>query len=198
MRSGSASERGHAGGICCERKRRNCQKTLRFRWKTYKGEEVEQDLKKALEYLEKIAREDRNAAYLAGRICMTEAERNTDKAIQYFRMASENGNDFAEYQLGKIYLFGMGVKRDKEFALCYLRSSAEKGNVYAAKLIEYADEKEAEKKTYAATGALWLLHDMARMMVQRIEPGGRLDFAADKKLRKKIEEKKQAHGLKQD
>lgn len=164
----------------------------------YKGEEIEQDLKKALEYLEKIARKDHNAAYLAGKICITEAERNTDKAIQYFRMAAENGNDFAEYRLGKIYLFGTGVKRDKELALCYLRSSAEKGNVYAAKLIEYADEKEAGKKTYAAIGALWLLHDMARMMVQKIDPGGRLCFAADKKLRKKIEEKKQAQGLKQD
>ena len=164
----------------------------------YKGEEVEQDLKKALEYLEKIAREDPNAAYLAGKICMTEAERNTDKAIHYFGMAAENGNDFAEYRLGKIYLFGTGVKRDKKLALCYLRSSAEKGNVYAAKLIEYADGKEAEKRTYSAIGALWLLHDIARMMVQRIDPGGRLCFAADKKLRKKIEEKKQAQGLKQD
>ena len=164
----------------------------------YKGEDVEQDLKKALKYLEKIAREDPNAAYLAGKICITEAERNTDKAIQYFRMAAENGNDFAEYQLGKIYLYGASVKRDKELALCYLQSSAAKGNIYAAKLIEYADEKEAEKKTYAVIGALWLLHDIAKTMVQRIEPGGRLHFAADKKLRKKIEEKKQAQGLKQD
>ena len=70
--------------------------------------------------------------------------------------------------------------------------------MYAAKLIEYADEKEAEKKMYAAIGALWLLHDIAKTMVQRIEHSGKLHFSADKKLRRKIEEKKQAQGLKQD
>mgnify|MGYP001624079183 FL=1 len=140
--------------------------------------------------------EEKKTSYHAGKIFLHEG--NVEEAMKCFEVAAENGNDFAEYQLGRIYVFGTGVERDKELALCYLRSSADKGNVYAAKLIEYADEKEAEKKTYAAIGALWLLHDMARMMVQRIEPGGRLDFAADKKLRKKIEEKKQAQGLKQD
>lgn len=125
-------------------------------------------------------------------------EGNVEEAMKCFEVAAEEGNDFAEYQLGKIYLFGTGVKRDKELALCYLQSSAEKGNVYAAKLIEYADEKEAEKKTYAAIGALWLLHDIAKTMMQKIDQGGRLHFAADKKLRRKIEEKRQAQGLKQD
>lgn len=136
------------------------------------------------------------ASYRAGKICLQEG--NVEKAIKYFEVAAEEGNDFAQYQLGRIYLFGTGVKRDKELALSYLRSSSDKGNVYAAKLIEYADEKEAEKKTYAEIGALWLLHDIARMMVQRIDPDGKLHFAADKKLRRKIEEKKQAQGLKQD
>lgn len=151
---------------------------------------IKQDKKKSSDS------EEKKTSYHAGKLFLQEG--NVEEAMKCFEVAAEEGNDFAEYQLGKIYLFGTGVKRDKELSLCYLRSSAEKGNVYAAKLIEYADEKEAEKKTYAAIGALWLLHDIARMMVQRIEPGGRLHFAADKKLRKKIEEKKQAQGLKQD
>lgn len=152
--------------------------------------EIKQDKKKISDS------EKTNTAYYAGKFFLQEG--NIEKAMKCFEVAAENGNGFAEFQLGRIYLFGTGGKRDKELALCYLRSSAEKGNVYAAKLIEYADEKEAEKKTYAAVGALWLLHDIARMMVQRIDQSGRLHFAADKKLRKKIEEKKQAQGLKQD
>lgn len=140
--------------------------------------------------------EKTKASYRAGKICLQEG--NVEKAIKYFEVAAEEGNDFAEYQLGKIYLFGMGVKIDKELAHCYLRCSAEKGNVYATKLIEYTDEKEAEKKTYAAIEALWLLHDIAKTMLQRIDQGSKLHFAADKKLRRKIEEKKQAQGLKQD
>lgn len=71
----------------------------------YNGEIVEQDLKEALRYLEIAAGENPHAAYLAGKICLTEEEKNIKKALRYFRIAAADGNGYAEYQLGRLYLF---------------------------------------------------------------------------------------------
>ena len=51
--------------------------------------------------------------------------------IPYLRSSAEHGNQYAQYTLGKLYLLGREVERDKDRAVDYLSRSAAQGNVYA-------------------------------------------------------------------
>lgn len=163
----------------------------------YRGEVVPQDVSRAIEYLERSA-EQKNpyAAYLAGKLRLTEAElKDVLRAIRDFEIAAENGNDYAEYQLGKIYLYGKEVERDYEKAIAYLSSAAEHGNQYAEQLLHSI---QFNRNWSAALGAIQLLHHLSRMIQNQLddEKKGKAG-AIDRKLKRKIDEKKQAHGLKQ-
>ncbi len=163
----------------------------------YRGEVVPQDVSRAIEYLERSA-EQKNpyAAYLAGKLRLTEAElKDVLRAIRDFEIAAENGNDYAEYQLGKIYLYGKEVERDYEKAIAYLSSAAEHGNQYAEQLLHSI---QSNRNWSAALGAIQLLHHLSRMIQNQLddEKKGKAG-AIDRKLKRKIDEKKQAHGLKQ-
>lgn len=163
----------------------------------YLGEVVPQDVSRAIEYLERSA-EQKNpyAAYLAGKLRLTEAElKDVLRAICDFEIAAENGNDYAEYQLGKIYLYGKEVERDYEKAIAYLSSAAEHGNQYAEQLLHSI---QSNRNWSAALGSIRLLHHLNRMIQNQLddEKKGKAG-AIDRKLKRKIDEKKQAHGLKQ-
>lgn len=163
----------------------------------YRGEVVPQDVSRAIEYLERST-EQKNpyAAYLAGKLRLTEAElKDVLRAIRDFEIAAENGNDYAEYQLGKIYLYGKEVERDYEKAIAYLSSAAEHGNQYAEQLLHSI---QSNRNWSAALGSIRLLHHLSRMIQNQLddEKKGKAGVI-DRKLKRKIDEKKQAHGLKQ-
>lgn len=163
----------------------------------YKGEVIPKDIKKAVEWLDRAAaQKNPYAAYLAGKIYLTEDEvKNVQKAIRSFKIAATNGNDYAEYQLGKIYLYGKDIPRDTDTAIYYLQSATEHGNQYAAQLIHSI---RVNGNWTAALASLRLLGHMARVIQNRLEDEHRgRENSIDRKLRRKIEEKKQAHGLKQ-
>lgn len=163
----------------------------------YRGEVVPQDNARALDYLERAAaQKNPYAAYLAGKIRLTEAEvKDVLRAIRNFEIAAENGNDYAEYQLGKLYLYGKEVERDYEKAIAYLSSAAEHGNPYAEQL---RHSIRSNRHWSAAMGSIRLLHHLGRMIQNQLEDERRDKAGAtDRKLKKKIDEKKQAHGLKQ-
>lgn len=163
----------------------------------YRGEVVPQDVSHAIEYLERAAaQKNPYAAYLAGKIRLTDAEvKDILRAIRDFEIAAENGNDYAEYQLGKVYLYGKEVERDYEKAIAYLSSAAEHGNQYAEQLLHSI---QSNRNWSAALGAIRLLHHLSRMIQNQLddEKKGKAG-AIDRKLKRKIDEKKQAHGLKQ-
>ena len=161
----------------------------------YKGEVIPKDIKKAAEWLDRAAaQKNPYAAYLAGKIYLTEDEvKDIQKAIRSFIIAAENGNDYAEYQLGKIYLYGKDVPRDTDTAMYYLQLAAEHGNPYAAQLTHSI---KVNGNWTAALASLRLLGHIARIIKNRIEDK-RKGGGTDRKLLKKIEEKKQAQGLKQ-
>ena len=163
----------------------------------YQGEVTPQDLERAIDYLERAAGQDNPyAAYLAGKILLTEdAVKDILRAIQNFEIAAENGNHFAEYQLGKLYLYGREVDRDYDRAIQYLTSAAEHGNPYAQQLLQSI---HSNRNWSAAMGSFRLLHHLARMLQNRLEDEQKDKASAiDRKLKRKIDEKKQAHGLKQ-
>ena len=162
-----------------------------------KGEEVPKNVDYALRWLEEaVKQENPYAAYLAGKILLTEdAVKDVLRAIRNFEIAAENGNDYAEYQLGRLYLYGKEVERDYEKAITYLTSSAKHGNPYAAQLLHSIHNN---RNWSAALGTLRLLQQISRAIQNRLEDERKGKAGAiDRKLRRKIDEKKQAHGLKQ-
>lgn len=163
----------------------------------YHGEVIQQDIARAIDYLERAAgQKNPYAAYLAGKIRLTEAEvKDVFRAIRNFEIAAENGNDYAEYQIGKIYLYGKEVERDYEKAIAYLSSAAEHGNPYAEQLLHSI---QSNRHWSAALGAIRLLHHLSRMIQNQLddEKKGKAG-GIDRKLKRRIDEKKQAQGLKQ-
>lgn len=161
----------------------------------YKGEVIGKDCGKALSYLEKAAEAFPNAAYLVGKIYLTEEYKDIEKAMRYFELAAKSGSDFAEYELGKLYLFGKEVPRSESLAIEYLTSSADKGNIYAQQLLRHM---ESERRYYSAVNAVWLLGHIAKILQSNIEGEYGGLSRIDKKQRREIMQKKQAQGLKQE
>ena len=204
----------------------------------YRGEVVKRDIEKALGYLERAAKENPNAAYLAGKIRLTEdafkdvkkalrhfgiaAEsgnpfamyqagqillreetlKNVAKAIWYFETAANQGNNAAEYQLGKLYLYGKEVRRNEAKAMEYLTAASEHGNTFARALLEriaterqkFIEQYQTRMVSICVSG---LFQDIARILQTRLEEEGKGNMGlVDRKLRRQIEEKKQAQGLK--
>lgn len=161
------------------------------------GEVIPKDLERAIDYLERAAGQGNPyAAYLAGKMLLTEEDiKDILRAIKNFEIAAENGNDYAEYQLGKLYLYGREIDRDYHKAMEYLQSAADKGNPYAKQLLHSVKNN---RHWSAAMGSFRLLHHLARMLQNQLEDERKEKLGGiDRKLKRKIDEKKQAHGLKQ-
>ena len=113
------------------------------------------------------------------------------KAISMFELAAEQGNSYAEYQLGKIYCFGQGVPQNLEVGMEWLKASASHGNEYASALLEKVQHHIHRQTTSAVFG---LFRGLAGMIQTSANQHIRRRNSIDRKQRQKIEEKKQAHG----
>lgn len=120
---------------------------------------------------------------------------NPNKAVGLLIESVNLGYDVAEYQLGKLYLYGKEVERDYEKAIAYLTASAEHGNQYAKQLLHSVKSK----RNWSATiGSLHLLCQIGHIIQNQLENEyKRKQVSIDRKLRRIIKDKKQAHGLKQ-
>ena len=113
------------------------------------------------------------------------------KAITMFKLAAEQGNSYAEYQLGKFYCFGQGVPQNLEIGMAWLKASANHGNEYASALLEKVQSHIHRQTTSAVFG---LFRGLAGMIQTSANNFIRRRNSIDRKQRQKIEEKKQAHG----
>ena len=113
------------------------------------------------------------------------------KAISMFELAAEQGNSYAEYQLGKIYCFGQGMPQNLELGIEWLKASASHGNAYASALLEKV-QSHIHRQTTSAVFGLFL--GLAGMIQSSANHFIRRRNSIDRKQRQKIEEKKQAHG----
>ena len=155
-----------------------------------------EDIDSAIYYLEK-AYDHGNpyAAYLLAKLYLKSPNAESiDKALDRLMFASNKGLSYADYLIGKIYLYGTIIQKDTDKAMFYLNKAAEAGNTYAQQLV---DSVESNRNWYAALSGLRLLRYMATMIKNRIDDRDDKSIKVDKKLRRKIEEKKQAHGLRQ-
>ncbi len=151
------------------------------------------DLDKAHAYLRKaILMGNTDAIYSMGKLYL---ETDIPRAISMFELSAEQGNYFAEYQLGKIYCYGNGVPQNTELGIQWLQASADHGSEYAASLLQHIQEHRQAHTTSAAIG---LIGSLAKLLQENSEQLFQNRQNIDRKLRRQIEEKKQAQGLKSD
>lgn len=91
-----------------------------------KGIGVKRDLKKVVEYRECAAKAgDVDSQYAFALSLMN--GKQADKAVYWFKKASDKGNVGATYYYGNLMFNGMGIEQDKQKGIQYLTQAAEKG-----------------------------------------------------------------------
>lgn len=164
----------------------------------YQGEDVPKDIAKAERYLSRIT-DDSNpyVAYLLGKIYASESEiQDLNKAIECFLKAAEDNNSFALYQIGRLYYYGgEGLDRDYELAMEYLTRASDMGNIYAEQMKKAVEQ---QRNIFASSAALRIAYQLAAIVQNTIidDSETKQNQGLDRKTRRKITEKKQAHGLK--
>ena len=154
------------------------------------AENAEKYLLKAAEHGNKFAEYILGKEYLRGK----NFPKDVQRAIDYLKRAAEKGLNFAEYELGKIYLFGNDIPKDTETALEYLKAAAASGNEYAQALL-LQRELFQKQSINLAIGRLFAYLVKALQEKTEAELDAKI-VRTDRKLRRRIAEKKQAQGLK--
>lgn len=118
-------------------------------------------------------------------------------AVRWLTASAEQGNQYAQYALGKLYLMGEEVPEDREAARQWFQQAAEQGDQYAQYFVEHMDHRDYFP---IAQSVAQLLHHLAGIFREQSQPphprGPRV--TVDKKLWRKIREKKIAMGHKPD
>ena len=117
---------------------------------------------------------------------------DVSKTIGYFGLAAKQGHSYAQYQLGKIYCFGLGVPRNLEVGMEWLKASADHGNEHATALLGHVQQGIQNIALNAASG---LILGLARMLQSSGEENFAKRIRADRKQIAKTAKKKQAQGL---
>jgi len=167
--------------------------------KLYLSSDIEvRDPKKGVQWLEAAAENGNDYAayrlgkeYLKGKI----VEKDIAKAIDCFTQAAEQGNSYAQYMLGKLYLDGREFPADKGLGEYWLSQAAEQGHEYAGWLLN----RQGDQTPSVMLAVTRLLHHMSRIFHDNIPPPEQpREPQVDRKLRRKLQEKKQALGIKSE
>ncbi len=153
------------------------------------GEAAPQDIARAITHLEEAAKHGFSPAqYKLAKLLL--AENRTEEAVKWLEQAILDDNQYAQYLLGKMLLFGQYIEKDVERGMALLQASAAQGNEYAQRIIN-----NYGKRPVGLMGAR-LFASLGRIIQNQIQEDNKQAAHIDRKLRQKIEEKKQAHGLK--
>ena len=166
--------------------------------KLYLTEEC-QDITKAIHYLKLAANQCNSfAAYRLGRLYLLgeQVQKDVEQAVRYLLQSADAGNSYAQYAIGKLYLIGKEIPQDKEKAEIYLTMAAEQGNEYAAYLLEHWQEAVSSDVFLMTTRLLRYLGNVFADESERRRSGS--GATVDRKLRRKIREKKIAQGHAED
>lgn len=122
--------------------------------------------------------------------------KDTGKAVEWFTRSAGAGNQYAQYMLGKLYLTGQGVQQDQAQAMVWFGRSAVQGDQYAQFFLERQNTPHSPSIMLAVTR---LLYHMSRIFEDNSVPSAApVGQQVDRKLRRKIQEKKIAMGHKPD
>ena len=115
-----------------------------------------------------------------------------EKAKQYYEKAVELENVDALYGLGRLHIKKDSEFHDKNKAIEYLTQAAEQGHEYAEKLLQRIRNR---RNPSGISGMVNLMYHVSRIFQDKLSGGYQLERGVDRKLRRKIEEKKQAQGI---
>ena len=159
--------------------------------------ESQKRMGEAVSWYEKAAAQSNSwAAYRLGKLYLDgkDVPKDVPKAVEYLTASAEQGNQYAQYALGKLYLTGQDVKQDREAAWAYFCESAEQGNPYAQFFLDHFDQAQKPNLLLSATR---LLHHLGQIFRENsVPPAAPVGQRVDRKLRRKIQEKKIALGHK--
>ena len=152
----------------------------------------------AVSWYEKAAAQGSHyATYRLGKLYLRgeQVPKDVPRAREYLAASAEQGNQCAQYALGKLYLMG-DVKQDRKQAYRWFCEAAAQGNEYARFFLERFDEIRRPNVLLAATK---LLHHMGQIFRENsVPPAAPVGQRMDRKLRRRIQEKKIAMGHKPD
>lgn len=159
------------------------------------GEIMSQNLDKAEKYL-LLAEDSEYAQYALAKLYLQEEKYDIQKAVNYFENCADK-NHWASYQLGRIYLFGAeGFTKDKEQAIEWFTKSANDGNEYAQAMLD--DISKFENDLLANT-IFSLFANLSRCIEDDYTQKYKLvRRTVDSRLRRMIQKKRQALGIKDD
>ena len=123
---------------------------------------------------------------------------NLKEAVKWLELSADQGNQFAQYALGKLFLCDQsGMPRDREKADSLLEAAAAQGNVYARFLLENLDPFQNPDLVLAATR---LMHHLSRLFQEdyRKASGGSGMGHIDRRRKRKLLKKQMAQGHKKD
>ena len=157
------------------------------------------DPAEGIRWLKQAAENDSHfAAYRLGKEYLegNTVNEDTTRAADWFTKSAEAGNQYAQYMLGKLCLTGQGLPQDQAQAMVWFSRSASQGNPYAQFFVEQQNNLRPPSVMLAVTQ---LLYHMGRIFqdtsVPPVVPVGQ---QVDRKLMRKIQEKKIAMGHKPD
>lgn len=122
---------------------------------------------------------------------------NIAEALPWLTASAEAGNPYAEYLLGKLCWEGEGIPQDMEQALYRLNQAAERGHPYAQILLARQDSPSLPSVILAVNSLLHSIGRIFRDNAQAMDSTRGHQFT-DRKLRRRIQEKKIAMGHKPD
>ena len=162
------------------------------------GEDIPRDVSAAVKWLTLSADlGNQFAEYRLGRLYLSgeDVPKDVAAAIQWLTASSEQGNQYAQYALGKLYLMGHDIPRDREAALKWLTASAAQDNIYAQFFLDRMDSFRDPSVLLTATRLMHHLGNIFRDEHKRVGGGS---MQIDRKLRKKLAQKKSAQGYAYD
>ena len=159
------------------------------------SEIMPQNLDKAEKYL-LLAEDNEYTQYALAKLYLQEEKYDIQKAVNYFENCAYK-NQWASYQLGRIYLFGAeGFTKDKEQAIEWFTKSANGGNEYAQDLLENMERYE---NAVLANTIFGLFANLSRCIEDDYEQKYKsVRRTVDSRLRRMIRQKKLSLGIKEE
>ena len=163
-------------------------------------EKEKYNLDKAVKYFEKVLQYKEIKPYaeysLAKIMLDNNSYHDSEKAVSLLESSAAE-NDWASFLLGRLYLYGRDdIPKDKEKAMEWLNVSAEQGNEYAQNMLDNIHSFENALITDTIFGLFVNLSRCIADDYNRKFKSNRM--SVDRKLRRIIQQKKQALGLKEE
>ena len=163
-------------------------------------EKEKYSLDKAVGYFEKVLKYEEIKPYAEYSLAKIMLDNNpyhdSERAVSILELAAME-NDWASFLLGRLYLYGTDdIQKDKEKALEWLELSAEQGNEYAQYML---DNIHSFENAVVANAIFGLFVNLSRCIADDYNRKFKSNkMSADRKLRRIIQQKKQALGLKEE